>query len=276
MRRACVIGWPVAHSRSPLIHNYWLRTLAIEGEYVLQPVEPGRAADFLHRLGEQGFVGCSVTIPHKEAAFAAIDVATPIAEALGSVNTIWLEGGRLHGTSTDGEGFIANLDWQAPGWSEHPGPAVVLGAGGSSRAIASALKERGIGPIFVVNRTLARAEEMVERFGAGLRAAGWDRLPALLRDATLLVNATSLGMTGQPPLDLPIASLPATALVADIVYAPLETALLRAARARGLVAVDGLGMLMHQAVPAFERWFGRRPAVTAELRALVVADLARH
>lgn len=273
MRRACVIGWPVSHSRSPLIHTYWLRSLGIEGEYVRQPVEPGAAGRFLAELRERGFVGCNVTIPHKEAAFAALDDVTPIGRALAGVNTVWLEGSRLIGTSTDGEGFLANLDERTPGWSAAPGPAVVLGAGGAAKAIVWSLRERGFAPIAVVNRSLSRAEDLAKQFGPFIRADRWERLPELLRNAALLVNATSLGMAGQPPLSVPIEALPAHALVTDIVYTPLSTDLLRAARSRGLVTVDGLGMLMHQAVPGFERWFGRRPTVTDELRALLVADI---
>ena len=272
--RACVIGWPVTHSRSPVIHGYWLRSLGIAGEYVRQAVEPQQLPAFLRGMQEAGFVGANVTVPHKEAAFAALDRALPIAKELGSANTLWFEGTRLVGTSTDAEGFLANLDQEASGWADRPGPAVVLGAGGAARAIVWALRERGFGPIVVANRTIARAGELADRFGASVKPIGWDGIGAALSGATVLVNTTSLGMVGQPPLTIDLAPLPSTALVTDIVYAPLETPLLRSARARGLAAVDGLGMLLHQAVPGFERWFGQRPSVTPELRAAVIADLA--
>ena len=270
---ACVIGWPVKHSRSPIIHRHWLAELGLTGDYVRHPVEPEHAADFFANFAGGPFIGCNVTVPHKEVAFASVAHADAVATALGAVNTVWLEDGRLMGSNTDAEGFIANLDQLAPGFDANPGAAIVLGAGGAARAVIWALQARGFAPIHVVNRTRDRAEAMAERFGPDIRPAGWNDLPALLPQAGLLVNTTSLGMEGQPPLTIDLAAARDDLLVTDIVYIPLETPLLKAARSRGLQTVDGLGMLLHQAVPGFERWFGPRPVVTPELRRLILADM---
>jgi len=275
MRKACVIGWPIKHSRSPVIHRFWLRQLGIDGDYVIQPVEPERATLFFARFAESGYVGANVTVPHKEIAYAAVERREPAARAIGAVNTIWLEEGTLVGSNTDAIGFLANLDQEAAGWDRQARSAVVLGAGGAARAVVWALTTRDIPAIHVVNRTAARAASLAERFGPSVRVAEPDALPGLLAEADILVNTTSLGMEGQPPLAIDLAPMPKAALVNDLVYVPLETPLLAAARARGLAAVDGLGMLLHQAVPGFERWFGARPEVTPALRDAVLADLGR-
>jgi shikimate dehydrogenase len=274
-KKAFIVGHPIAHSRSPKIHGHWLDRYGIDGSYAAVDVAPEDFAAFLASLAERGFAGGNVTIPHKEAAFAVVAHRDAAAELIGAVNTLWFEDGALVGGNTDAHGFAANLDEHAPGWHENS-PAVVLGAGGAARAVVHALKERGISDIRVVNRTLSRAEELCDRFGVGVTAHG-AATADLLEGAGLLVNTTSLGMTGKDGaavLAADPAFLPARAVVTDIVYAPLETPLLAAARARDLKTVDGLGMLLHQAVPGFERWFGRRPDVTPELRALIVADLA--
>ncbi len=271
--RAGVAGWPVAHSRSPLIHGYWLERLGIAGLYQSFPVPPGEFAAFAAGIGRDGLLGANVTVPHKEAAFAACDELTATARALGAVNVLWREDGRLWGDNTDVPGFLANLDEQAPGWSDRLDEAVVIGAGGAARAIVHGLIERGVGRIVLVNRTLSRAAALAEPYGDRVAATPWDARDAALAGADLLVNTSTLGMAGQPALDLDVAALPAHAVVADIVYVPLRTPLVEAARARGLRASEGLGMLLHQAAPAFERWFGRRPEVTPELRALVEADV---
>jgi len=270
---ACLIGWPAAHSRSPLIHHYWLRTLGIEGGYVIEAVPPDDLRDFVLRLSLRGFVGANVTIPHKEAVLA---LSTPDAraKAVGAANTLWFENGELRSTNTDVEGFIGNLDASAPGWDKAD-EALVLGAGGSSRAVVFGLLERGVKRIHLANRTIARAETLAGQFGANVHPVTWDAIGDVLPRAKLLVNTTSLGMHGQPPLDVELARLPQEAVVADLVYVPLVTPLLAAAKARGLRTADGLGMLLHQAVRGFELWFGRRPQVTAELRALVEADLTK-
>ena len=270
--RACIVGWPVAHARSPLIHGYWLEHYGVAGSYERVAVPPDAIDAFLAAFPASGFLGCNVTVPHKEAAFAACHHLEPAARAVGAVNTLWVDGGRLCGTNTDGLGFLANLDERAPGWDGRPGDAVVLGAGGGARAIVWGLIERGFRPR-IVNRTRARAEELAAVFGHGATAHGWAEAQALLGGARLLVNTTSLGMGGKGAIDLDLAALAPDALVTDIVYVPLETPLLAAARARGLAAVDGLGMLLHQAVPGFRRWFGIEPKVTPELRALVLADI---
>jgi shikimate dehydrogenase len=272
-RAACIIGWPAGHSRSPLIHNYWIRQHGIAGEYRKEAVPPEQFAAFLASLGERGYVGANVTIPHKEAALA---LSTPDARAnaVGAANTLWRDGDTLRSTNTDVEGFLGNLDAAAPGWDRDLQSAVVLGAGGSARAVLFGLIERGVPRIHLVNRTLDRAQALAQRFGAAVVPSPWDEAGALLGSAGLLVNSTSLGMKGQPPLELDVALLPADAVVADLVYVPLVTPLLAAARARGLATADGLGMLLHQAVRGFSLWFGVTPSVTPELRTLVEADLA--
>ena len=270
-RAACLIGWPAAHSRSPLIHHYWLRTLGIEGGYNIEAVPPEGFAEFVLHLSAHGFVGANVTIPHKERALA---LTKPDARAcaVGAANTLWYEGGELRSTNTDIEGFINNLDACAPGWDSAT-DALVLGAGGSARAVVFGLLERGIKRVHLANRTIARAQALADQVGARVDPVAWETIGDLLPRAGLLVNTTSLGMHGQPALKLDVSLLPPRAVVADLVYVPLETPLLAAARARGLKTADGLGMLLHQAVRGFELWFGRRPVVTPELRALVEADL---
>lgn len=270
-RAACLIGWPAAHSRSPLIHRYWLRTLGIAGGYVIEAVPPDEFQDFVFRLALRGFVGANVTIPHKEHALA-VSKPDARARAIGAANTLWFADGELQSTNTDVEGFVNNLDASAPGW-DRIDEALVLGAGGSARAVVFGLLERGIACVHLVNRTASRAQALADQFGDKVHPAAWDQVAELLPRAGLLVNTTSLGMRGQPPLDLDVGRLPTDAVVADLVYVPLTTPLLAAARERGLRTADGLGMLLHQAVRGFELWFGQRPAVTAELRALVEADL---
>ncbi len=271
-RRVCVIGHPVSHSRSPLIHGYWLREHKIAGVYERQDIEPAAIGSFLDRLGET-YVGANVTIPYKEAAFAKLKHPDPVAQALGAANTLWFENGALSGTNTDVHGFLAHLDASLPGWNRRTETALVLGAGGASRSIVYALLERGVASVTIANRTRARAETLAGRFGPRVTVADLASLSKALATADLLVNTTSLGMKGQPPLELDLMPLKKTAAVYDIVYVPLETPLLVAARARGNPVVDGLGMLLHQAVPGFERWFGVRPQVTPALRMLLLADL---
>jgi shikimate dehydrogenase len=270
---ACLIGWPAAHSRSPIIHHYWLRTLGIEGGYVIEAVPPDEFADFVLRLSLRGFVGANVTRPHKEHALA-LSKPDDRARAVGAANTLWFKDGELCSTNTDVEGFINNLDACAPGW-DGAEEAVVLGAGGASRAVLFGLIERGIKRVHLVNRTLARAHALADQFGPKVVPVAWDGVGDLLPRAGLLVNTTSLGMKDQPALELDAGLLPSDAVVADLVYVPLQTPLLAAAQGHGLKTADGLGMLLHQAVRGFELWFGRRPEVTPELRALVEADLTK-
>jgi shikimate dehydrogenase len=273
LKKAFVTGHPVKHSRSPKIHGHWLARHGIDGSYQAIDVAPQDFADFVKTLQANNYRGGNVTIPHKEAAFALAERRDQAAQEIGAINTLWFEDGILWGGNTDAHGFAANLDDHAPGWAS-AGPAVVLGAGGASRAVIHALKERGVADIRIVNRTLARAIELRDRFGAGISAHGMAASGELLADAGLLINTTALGMHGNEGLSADPGQLPDHAIVTDLVYVPLETPLLAAARARNLKTVDGLGMLLNQAVPGFERWFGVRPRVTAELRALIVADLA--
>ena len=270
-RAACLIGWPAAHSRSPLIHHHWLRTLGIEGGYVIEAVPPDELQDFVLRLSAHGFVGANITIPHKERALA-LTKPDARARAVGAANTLWYEGRELHSTNTDIEGFINNLDACASGWDATE-EALVLGAGGSSRAVVFGLIERGVKIIHLANRTAERARALADQFGANVHPVAWDDIDEALPRAGLMVNTTSLGMRGQPGLEVNVGRLPSHAVVADLVYVPLETPLLAAAKTRGLKTADGLGMLLHQAVRGFELWFHRRPEVTSELRALVEADL---
>jgi shikimate dehydrogenase len=275
-RLAGVIGWPVGHSRSPQLHGHWLARYNIDGAYVPMAVAPERLEAALRGLAALGFRGCNVTVPHKEAAMALVDELDPLARRIAAVNTIVLrEDGGLFGTNTDGFGFLANLQAGSTGWSAARGPAVVIGAGGAARAVIVALIDAGAPEIRLANRTRARAEKLVAELGAAelggpVTVVDWDDRAAALDGAALLVNATTEGMVGRRALDLTLDALPADALVNDIVYVPLETPLLAAARARGNPVVDGVGMLLHQARPGFEAWFGVAPVVDAALRAAVL------
>ncbi|MEO9336156.1 shikimate dehydrogenase [Mesorhizobium sp. SB112] len=274
-RNAFVCGNPIAHSRSPKIHNYWLNLYGIEGTYCPIDILPEAFPDFVRTLKEQGLAGGNVTLPHKEAAFRLAERPDETAELIGAANTLWFENGELFATNTDAHGFAANLDEYASGW-EGNGIAVVLGSGGAARAVIYALIQRGFRDIRIVNRTLARATELADRFGKNVSAQPVAMIDELMSDADLLVNTTSLGMHGNVELPANPDHLPDNAIVTDLVYVPLETPLLAAAKRRGLKTVDGLGMLLHQAVPGFEKWFGKRPEVTPELRALIVADMEKH
>jgi shikimate dehydrogenase len=278
--KACVIGHPIGHSRSPLIHGHWLRENGLAGAYEKVDVPPGDLAAFVAGLVERGYVGANVTVPHKEAVAGQVDALTDTASLLGAVNTLWFdEANRLCGDNTDVAGFLGNLDEAAPGWEARTQVAMVLGAGGAAKAVVHALLTRGVERIIIANRNLARAQTLAAREVSPeqqLEAVPWSELDNHLGQVKLLVNATSLGMHGQERLVIDIAKLPMTAVVNDIVYVPLETDLIAAARGRGLLVVDGLGMLLHQAVPAFERWFGIRPRVTPALRALIEGDVLRH
>ena len=266
------MGFPVEHSRSPLIHNHWLAAHGIAGEYRREAIRPEDFPAFLAGLADRGYVGGNVTMPLKDLALAHSE-PDERALAVGAANTLWLDGGRLRSTNTDVEGFAASLDGAAPGWDQAPRGALVLGAGGAARAVVLALLERGVPQVLVANRTPAKAEALRTRFGPRVEAIAWEDSPAALAGAGLVVNSTSLGMEHQPALDLDLSPLPEDAVVADLVYVPLETPLLAAARARGLRVADGLGMLLHQAGRGFELWFGVRPAVTDELCALVLRDM---
>jgi len=280
MKKAFVVGHPIKHSRSPLIHGYWLKKYGIEGSYERIDVAPVNFGNFLKSFHEEGSVGGNVTIPHKEAAFAGVARRTGRAERLKAVNTLWVENGEVWGDNTDVLGFMANLDQSLGiGWEQDVDTALVLGAGGAARGIVAGLQERPLKRIVVVNRTIAKAEDLVRDLQGystvALETLGFDDLDRVLGQSQLIVNTTSLGMAGQPPLPIDLAKAPRDAIVSDIVYVPLKTPLLAAAEAHGLRIVDGLGMLLHQAVPGFERWFGIRPEVTPELRALIVADLGK-
>ena len=274
MIRAGVMGWPVEHSRSPALHGFWLKQHGIAGEYVrlLVPPEGLRAA--LRALPREGFAGCNLTLPHKEAALAIIDHIDPSARRIGAVNTIVVRRDQsLEGRNTDAFGFIENLRAGAPGWRADQGAAVVLGAGGAARAVVAALLDAGIPELRLLNRHRARAEGLAVALGGKISVRDWDARERALTGASLLVNTTSLGMHRAPPLVLALDTLDPAAVVNDIVYVPLETPLLAAARRRGNTVVDGLGMLLHQARPAFAAWFGVMPEVTHDLRRTVEATL---
>ncbi|MES0884781.1 shikimate dehydrogenase [Roseibium sp. SCP14] len=274
LRKAAVTGHPVAHSRSPLVHGYWLKKHGIEGDYGRMDVAPDDAERFYGDFAASGLVGANVTVPHKETAAASCDWLDDAARSMGAANTLWIdETGKLCGANTDGLGFLGNLDQLAPGWDANRGMALVLGAGGAARAIVWALLSRNYTAVHIVNRTQEKAQKIADEFGSKTVAHSWDKLGNLLGEADLLVNTTSLGMSGKPPLEIDLSTLPGSALVTDIVYAPLETDLLKQAAAQGNRTVDGLGMLLHQAVPGFERWFGIRPEVDEDLRKLILRDL---
>jgi shikimate dehydrogenase len=272
-KAVCVIAWPAGHSRSPLIHNYWINQHKLDAEYRREAVPPDKFAAFVGNLRSNGYIGANITVPHKEAALA-LSEPDDRARAVGAANTLWYDDDTLRSTNTDVEGFLANLDVAAPGWDRGLESAVVLGAGGGARAVVFALLQREVGRVYVINRTRDRAQALKKKFGARVHLAGWNETTGLLGGAGILVNTTTLGMVGQPPLEINLRC-PASLVVADLVYAPLETGLLASARARGLRTADGLGMLLHQAVRGFQLWFGVRPEVTPELRAMVEADLLK-
>lgn len=276
-RLAGIMGWPVAHSRSPLLHGFWLEQTGVDGAYVPLPVRPEHVAEALRALPIFGFRGCNLTIPHKQLALSVADRIEPLARRIGAVNTIIVApDGKLEARNTDVFGFRENLRESVPDWDPASGPAVVLGAGGSARAVVAALADAGVAEIRIINRTTARAEVLACDLAlptTRISVHRWSEASAVQRDAGLLVNTTSLGMAGEPPLVLDISALPLSAPVVDIVYVPLETDLLAAARSRGHPVVDGLGMLLHQGRPGFEAWFGAPVRVTAELRAAIEASL---
>jgi shikimate dehydrogenase len=264
------MGHPVAHSRSPMIHGHWLRTLGIHGVYELKDLVPDEFVPFISNLSANGYVGGNVTAPHKEAAYRTVGARDAASEAVGAVNTLWLENGKLMGGNSDVHGFMANLDDRAPGWNVAGCQALVLGAGGAARSAIYGLRQRGA-EVHIVNRTLARGQELAHRFSATAHA--WGELESLLPQAGVLVNCTSLGMTGKEALQIDLGPLKKSAVVYDIVYVPLETALLAQAKKRGHRTVDGLGMLLQQAGFGFRKWFGGDPRVTPELRRIVEADI---
>lgn len=273
MKRACVIGWPIEHSRSPLIHGSWLQHYGLDGAYTKEAVQPDDLVSFLGDLDGRGFVGCNVTVPHKQAAFAAADIRHGPAEAVGAANTLWLESGKLHATNTDTYGFMAYLNEKAPDWHVNDPKIVVLGAGGASRAIIYGLLESGQSAIKLVNRTAERAHDVRAHFGDRINVVPWAERGSAIQNARLVINTTSLGMNGQGSPDVDLTTVDPHCVVCDIVYTPLETPFLTAAQQRGLKTVDGLGMLLHQAVPGFEKWFGIRPVVSDALYAKIAADV---
>lgn len=273
-RLAGVMGWPVGHSRSPKLHGFWLERYGIDGAYVPLAVEPAHIAEALRALPTLGFAGTNVTVPHKEAVLRLVDEVEPLARRIGAVNTVVVRpNGSLHGSNTDAFGFIEHLRDSVSGWSAAAGPAVVLGAGGAARAVCAALADAGAPEIRIVNRTRERAAAVAEAAGPMAQPVDWQERSEALAGAALLVNTTTLGMTGQPVLDIDLELLPSSAVVNDIVYVPLETPLLRTARERGHPVVDGLGMLLHQARPGFAAWFGVEPRVDDALRDFLLADL---
>lgn len=270
--RAFVCGHPIAHSLSPEIHGYWLRQHGLAGTYEAVDVTPENFTSFLRGFHESGLSGGNITIPHKVMAFLTCDELDTAARQIGAVNTVWFENGKLLGSNTDAYGFLAHLGEQVPDWKSSA-PAIVLGAGGAARAIVFALKQLGVPKIHIVNRTGSRAIDLAAEFGEPAEGHGWAEIQELFENCGLLVNTTSLGMKGQPPLDVPVGRLPKDAVVYDIVYMPLETKLLEASSDHGLRTVDGLGMLLHQAVPGFQKWFGKRPEVDDDIRDHVLGIL---
>lgn len=268
---AGVIGNPIAHSKSPVLHGHWLKTYDISGHYVPLEVEADALGDVLKAMPKMGFVGCNVTIPHKERVMQFVDQITDRATLIGAVNTlIFLNDGSILGDNTDGYGFIENLRQGAPEWDASAGPAVVLGAGGAARAVVASLLDAGAPEILLTNRTRVRADKLREDFGARVKVVEWVQAGNILEEGATLVNTTSLGMTGKAELRVPMDGLRKETVVTDLVYSPLTTSFLRTANEVGCVTVDGLGMLLHQAVPGFERWFGRRPVVDDETRRVVL------
>ena len=273
MKRACVIGWPIEHSRSPVIHGYWLDRYNIDGRYTKRAVPPDTIETFLRSLANEGLAGCNVTIPFKETAFCLVDERDASATAVGAANTLWLENGRLCASNTDTYGYMTYLGLQAEDWNRRDAPVTILGAGGAARAIIHGFLEAGVPEIRLFNRSIARAEDLANVFGPRVKVMPWDQRSRASTEAAVLVNTTSVGLKGEGSLGLDFTDFHPDMIVSDIVYAPLDTGLIREARRHGLRTVDGLGMLLHQAVPGFEKWFGVRPEVTDELYDRIAADI---
>ena len=273
MKRACVIGWPIEHSRSPLIHGHWLKKYGIEGSYTKEAVKPEDLESFLRSLGANGFAGCNVTVPHKEAAFAAAELKDKSALAVGAANTIWREGNKIACANTDTYGFMQHLKVSVPNWQKRDAPVSILGAGGAARAIIYGFLEAGVEQILLFNRSRERANIIAQHYGPKVKALDWADRERTSHASSVIVNTTILGMMGDGSPDIDFAHFHRDCVAADIVYVPLQTAFMSAAEMRGLKTVDGLGMLLHQAVPGFEKWFGVRPEVTPELRALIQAGI---
>lgn len=273
MKRACVIGWPIEHSRSPAIHGHWLRQYGIDGSYEKVAVRPEDISEFLANLGRNGYAGCNVTIPHKEAAFAAAAVRDASAMAISAANTLWLENGVLHAANTDTYGYMTYLARRFPEWQRDEKPVAVLGAGGAARAIVFGFLERGVSEVRLLNRSRDRAEAVSADFDPRVKVCDWTDRSRAARDCAVLVNTTSVGLKGEGDLAIDFAGFDPACIVSDIVYVPLETALIKGAKAHGLKTLDGLGMLLHQAVPGFEKWFGIRPDVTDDLFEKIAATI---
>jgi shikimate dehydrogenase len=271
IKKAAVIGWPIEHSKSPLIHGYWIAQFGFNGSYERVALQPDEFEEGIRRLMKNGYQGCNVTIPHKEAALALADIVSDAAKSIGAANTLVFRDGQIHADNTDGVGFINNLKQQAPDWDAKSGPALVLGAGGAARAIIYALLLEGAPKIVIANRTVAKAEGLAKFFGEKVIAISMDEITSVLDQTHTLVNTSSLGMVGQLSLDIDISAMPKAGLVTDIVYNPLKTELLKQANELGIQTVDGIGMLLHQAVSGFEEWFGKRPTVDDTLRKIVLA-----
>ena len=274
MTKACVIGWPIKHSRSPLIHNYWIKLHKLDGLYERVAVEPKNLTEFIRNLGVNGYGGCNVTLPHKEAVLSAVDEYDLSASQTGSINTVFLKGKKIYGTSTDGQGFLSNILSVHPDFQLKSKTVFLIGAGGSAKAICQTLLREEVRVIYALNRTEQRINDLQKIFGTKIQPVASTGLSQCLAASDILINTTSLGMTGQPPLGVDLSKLPKTALVADIVYIPLKTQLILNAESLGLKTVPGLGMLLHQAVEGFNLWFGVRPQVTPELYDLVAHDIA--
>jgi shikimate dehydrogenase len=269
---AGVMGWPIAQSRSPILHNYWIEKYKLNGRYVPLAVRPERLADAIRGLSALGFRGCNLTMPHKQYAMTMVDHLTDTAKRIGAVNCIIVsDDGKLSGTNNDGNGYVLSVQEIAPQWNPSDGPIAILGAGGAARALIVALLERGAHEIRLINRTFEKAERLAKEFGAAIKPIAWDKRDGAIGDVALLTNATNQGMTGNPPLEISLAQLSKKTLVSDLIYVPPETPFLTAAKARGNVTINGLGMLLHQARPAFQAWFGVMPDITPELRAAIMA-----
>ena len=275
-KKACVIGWPISHSRSPMIHGYWLNKYNISGSYTKLAVEPEKLPDFISSLRAGNYIGCNITIPHKEAAFQLSDIKHEAAMAVGAANTLWVENGQVHATNTDTYGFMTHLNTSASEWNNEKKPVVVLGAGGAAKAIIYGLLEEGVSEVRIINRTKKRAEKIKENLSGNINIYDLQETEKALSGAQLLINTTSLGMIGSDKLEIDLSPMSKDSVVSDIVYAPLKTDLLLQAERKNFKTVDGLGMLLHQAVPGFETWFGTKPEVTQELRDIVISDLGEH